>query len=174
MRILENRFDRSWPLYQVSWLVLFCPLSSCGTLIDAQRNHLIRAAQLLMLDSPRRPFALLVLAIIPLMVRYIYCDVLCFSVYRRHIHARIFNFNRFQGWAAELEMQMYLGTDESDETIDAKSPGGIVIEALTNIRTVASLTLEEERATEYKKALEKEDLHAIRNSATKGGSLVAS
>lgn len=64
---------------------------------------------------------------------------------------------------------MYLGTDESDEeTVKTKSPGGIVVEALSNIRTIASLTLEEDRATEYKKALEREDPHVIRNGATKG------
>jgi ABC-type multidrug transport system fused ATPase/permease subunit len=68
---------------------------------------------------------------------------------------------------------MYLGVDEADESIDAKSPGGIVIEALSNIRTIASLTLEEERADKYKKSLEKEDAHAIRNSATKGSKLTA-
>lgn len=68
-------------------------------------------------------------------------------------------------------MEMYLGSDgPDDDSIAANSPGGIVVEALSNIRTVASLTLEEERAAEYAHALELEDPHAIRNNITKGES----
>ena len=68
-------------------------------------------------------------------------------------------------------MEMYLGSDDpDDDAITANSPGGIVVEALSNIRTVASLTLEEERATEYARALAMEDPHAVRNNITKGES----
>lgn len=64
---------------------------------------------------------------------------------------------------------MYYGEDEGgDEEVDAKSPGGIVIEALSNIRTVASLNLEEERTAEYAYALEKEDPHPIKSNIVKG------
>ena len=63
---------------------------------------------------------------------------------------------------------MYYGTDDSAENVDANSPGAIVLEALSNIRTVASLTLEEERVAEYARALEKEDPHPIRSNVTKG------
>jgi hypothetical protein len=68
-----------------------------------------------------------------------------------------------------MEMQMYYGEDEGDdEEVDSNSPGGIVIEALSNIRTVASLNLEEQRAAEYAYALEKEDPHPIKSNVTKG------
>ena len=70
-------------------------------------------------------------------------------------------------------MQMYLGDNfSSDDVVDANSPGGIVVESLSDIRTVASLTLEDERAAEYAHALEKEDPHAIRNNMTKGQSSI--
>lgn len=66
-------------------------------------------------------------------------------------------------------MQLYYGEDEGDdEDIDAKSPGGIVIESVSNIRTVASLTLEEERVEEYEHALAKEDPHPLRTNTIKG------
>ena len=66
---------------------------------------------------------------------------------------------------------MYWGEDEGDDgDVDVNSPGGIVIEALTNIRTVASLTLEEQRATSYEQALEREVPHPHRNNLLKGES----
>lgn len=76
---------------------------------------------------------------------------------------------KFQAFGAEMEMAMYYGEDEGDDkVIDASSPGGIVIEVLSNIRAVASLTLEEERASTYKAALEREDPHPLRSNVTKG------
>lgn len=69
-----------------------------------------------------------------------------------------------------MEMRTYLGEDEGDaDQIDEHSPGGIVIETLSDIRTVASLTLEESRAIEFADALSKEDPHPIRNKIVKGG-----
>lgn len=68
-----------------------------------------------------------------------------------------------------MEMKMYMGTDEGDdEHIDEHSPGGIVIETLSNIRTIASLTLEEKRGAEYLQALVDEDPRPIRNNVIKG------
>ena len=68
-----------------------------------------------------------------------------------------------------MEMQLYYGEDEGDDAeVDANSPGAIVIESVSNIRTVASLNLEEERAAEYANALEKEDPHPIRSNMIKG------
>jgi hypothetical protein len=68
-----------------------------------------------------------------------------------------------------MEMKMYMGADEGDdEHIDERSPGGIVIETLSNIRTVASLTLEEKRAAEYLQALVDEDPRPIRTNVVKG------
>ena len=67
-----------------------------------------------------------------------------------------------------MEMQLYYGEDEGDATkVDASSPGAIVIEAVSNIRTVASLSLEQERVTKYARALEQEDLYPIKTSIIK-------
>lgn len=68
-----------------------------------------------------------------------------------------------------MEMKTYLGEDEGDANhIGEHSPGGIVIETLADIRTVASLTLESQRAEEYADALAKEDFHPFRNKIAKG------
>jgi hypothetical protein len=68
-----------------------------------------------------------------------------------------------------MEMKTYLGEDEVDDsTMDEHSPGGIVLESLSNIRTVASLTLEMERCEEYDAALKAENPHPIRSNLTKG------
>jgi len=70
-----------------------------------------------------------------------------------------------------MEMKLYYGEDEGDdEQIDANSPGAIVIESVSNIRTVASLNLEDERAMEYVEALKKEDPHPARTNMIKGTS----
>lgn len=59
------------------------------------------------------------------------------------------------GVATAMEMQKMLGTDESSDDKDdsMNSPGGILIETLLNIRTVAALTLEEQRYRDYENAL---------------------
>jgi hypothetical protein len=68
-----------------------------------------------------------------------------------------------------MEMKIYMGADEGDDKyIDEHSPGGIVIETLSNIRTVASLTLEEKRAAEYLQALVDEDPRPIPTNVVKG------
>jgi ABC-type multidrug transport system fused ATPase/permease subunit len=89
----------------------------------------------------RRPFALLTLAILP-----------------------------FMAFGAEMEMQMYMGDDQGDDDTDApeNSPGSIVIETMTSIRTIASLTLEDHRAQEYHHALELTDSHSLCTNFIKG------
>ena len=88
----------------------------------------------------RRPFALLCLGIIP-----------------------------FLAFGAEMEMAMYLGEDEADvETAHQSSPGGILLETLANMRTVASLTLENKRAAEFSQALYDESPHALLSHVKKG------
>jgi ATP-binding cassette subfamily B (MDR/TAP) protein 1 len=76
----------------------------------------------------------------------------------------------FLAFGAEMEMKTYLGEDEgdADDEPDKSSPGGIAIETLSNIRTVASLTLEESRAAEYKEALAREDPFPVRTSIATG------
>jgi hypothetical protein len=67
-------------------------------------------------------------------------------------------------------MQMYVtGEDEGDDTVeDEHSPGGIVVESLLNVRTIASLTMEEGKLEEYREALHQQDAHPLRNNCIKG------
>jgi hypothetical protein len=60
--------------------------------------------------------------------------------------------------------------DLDDAKQSANSPGGIAVESLSNIRTVASLTLEEERVHAYSRALARESPHGLRTSLLKGSS----
>ena len=57
---------------------------------------------------------------------------------------------------------------KEDEDPKANSSAGIVVESLSNIRTVAALTIEEERLQQFDEALEKEDPHPLRTNAIKG------
>lgn len=71
------------------------------------------------------PFALLAIACVPLM-----------------------------GFATSIEMKQMLGSDEgADGADELNSPGGIIVETLLNMRTVAALTLEEQRYADYESAL---------------------
>jgi hypothetical protein len=68
-----------------------------------------------------------------------------------------------------MEMRTYLGEDDvDDKAMDEHSPGGIVFESLSNIRTVASLTVEAERCEEYDKALQAENSRPLLNNLIKG------
>jgi hypothetical protein len=68
-----------------------------------------------------------------------------------------------------MEMRTYIGEDEvEDKEMDEHSPVGIVHESLSNIRTVASLTLETERSDEYDAALIAEDPNPVRSTVMKG------
>ena len=80
-----------------------------------------------------------------------------------------------QAFGSEMEMQLYYGEDEGDvNKVDASSPGAIVIEAVSNIRTVAALSLEEERVSKYARALEEEDPHPLKTNIVKGTLFVGS
>ena len=75
------------------------------------------------------------------------------------------------GFGAAMEMKIYMGEDEENEDQDddlRNSPSGIVVESLVNIRTVASLSIEETRSTEYAEALRKEDPHPLKSACLKG------
>lgn len=70
-----------------------------------------------------------------------------------------------------MEMKMYMkGEDEGDDDMldDEHSPGGIVIESLLNIRTVASLTLENTKLRGYHDALLAENRKPLLNNLLKG------
>jgi hypothetical protein len=58
--------------------------------------------------------------------------------------------------------------EKEDEDPKANSSAGIVVESLSNIRTVASLTIEEEKLKQFDEALVREDPHPIRTNAIKG------
>jgi ATP-binding cassette subfamily B (MDR/TAP) protein 1 len=71
-----------------------------------------------------------------------------------------------------LEIQTMMG-DVSEGKIDAddlppNSSGGVMVESLLNVRTVASLTIEEERLKAYQGALNREEAHPIGNTILKG------
>lgn len=75
----------------------------------------------------------------------------------------------FMAFGAEMEMKMYMGQpDEVEQKDDENSPGGIVVETLLNMRTVASLTAETGRNAEYECALRKEDPHPFQSNFIKG------
>lgn len=62
-----------------------------------------------------------------------------------------------------------MGKDEGAyKQEDENSPGGIVIESVSNIRTVASLVLEEKRSKQYNDALLREDPNSLLMNALKG------
>mmetsp|Transcript_10425 Transcript_10425/g.19043 ORF Transcript_10425/g.19043 Transcript_10425/m.19043 type:complete len:442 (-) Transcript_10425:697-2022(-) len=75
----------------------------------------------------------------------------------------------FMSIGKALEIKAFMGEDE-DETEDPKanSSAGIVVESLSNIRTVAALTIEGKRLEQFEKAMEREDPHPIRTNAIKG------
>jgi len=81
----------------------------------------------------------------------------------------------FLGFGAHMEMQMYTGEDDgSEERADNESgPGAIVVETLLNIRTVASLTIENIRFQEYANALGSEGSTGIKINALKGAAIAS-
>ena len=72
------------------------------------------------------------------------------------------------GFGAMAEMRLYYGEDEVHGKEDENSPGGIVVETLLNMRTVASLTIEKQRSNEYKDALEKEHPDLVKSNVIRG------
>ena len=71
-------------------------------------------------------------------------------------------------FGAEMEMKMYMGEVEIAEDEDEHSSGAIAVETLTNIRTVASLSAEQERVHEFDAALRTEDPNSLRANVIKG------
>eukprot|EP00536_Pseudo-nitzschia_multiseries_P008603 jgi/Psemu1/325283/estExt_fgenesh1_pg.C_2200020 len=72
------------------------------------------------------------------------------------------------GKGAEAEQRMYMGEDMDTGDDDGKSSGIIVIESLSNIRTVASLSLEDARSKQYAVALHNEDPTPVKSNWIKG------
>ena len=86
----------------------------------------------------------------------------------------------FMGFATEIEMKTFLGADEGDAnrvSIEGlNSPGGILVETLLNIKTVASLNLEKERYSDYCRSLTANEptrvFVALKAGSTSGLSMV--
>lgn len=77
----------------------------------------------------------------------------------------------FMSVGKALEIQTYMGDDlgvKTTEELPPNSSGGIIVESLLNIRTVASLTIEEERLKEYEAAVTREDANPMRQIVLKG------
>eukprot|EP00536_Pseudo-nitzschia_multiseries_P017972 jgi/Psemu1/227243/e_gw1.1993.2.1 len=74
----------------------------------------------------------------------------------------------FMAFGAEAEQRMYMGEDMDTGDDDGKSSGIIVIESLSNIRTVASLSLEDARSKQYAVALHNEDPTPVKSNWIKG------
>lgn len=75
----------------------------------------------------------------------------------------------FMAFGAEAEQKMFMGEDESSGE-DEKNSSIIVIESLTNIRTVASLSLEASRSEQFALALQHEDPTPLLTNSIKGAS----
>ena len=80
------------------------------------------------------------------------------------------------GYATSVEMAQFLGEDEgnddgkadSNKQSELSSPGGIVVETLLNFRTVAALTLEEQRMMNYADALDSEQPSMVKGGFVAG------
>lgn len=77
----------------------------------------------------------------------------------------------FMAMGAEVKMKMIRGEDEGVEDDATDAPGTVVVESLVNIRTVASLTIEEDKSREYSIALRKKDPNPLRTNFLAGCAL---
>jgi ATP-binding cassette, subfamily B (MDR/TAP), member 1 len=75
----------------------------------------------------------------------------------------------FMSLGKALEIQTFMGEDmKEDEDPKANSSAGIVVESLSNIRTIAALTIENERLEQFDAALTREDPHPVKTNFIKG------
>lgn len=76
----------------------------------------------------------------------------------------------FMSFGAYIEMKMYIGEDAAaDDVMEGEdTSGSIVVETLTSIRTVASLSIERMRANEYIRAINLESPSSLKSNALKG------
>jgi ATP-binding cassette, subfamily B (MDR/TAP), member 1 len=74
------------------------------------------------------------------------------------------------GFATSLEMKKMLGEDigEQDDAEGLNTPGGVLVETLLNIRTVAALALEETRYDDYEKAIERAEIDSKQEALVSG------
>jgi ATP-binding cassette subfamily B (MDR/TAP) protein 1 len=76
----------------------------------------------------------------------------------------------FSAFGAFMEVKMYTGEDEGVEVLKEgeDSAGGILVETISNIRTVVSLSLEHLRSAEYVNALNHENPSSVKSNLLKG------
>jgi ABC-type multidrug transport system, ATPase and permease components len=76
----------------------------------------------------------------------------------------------FLGFGSYMRMKMFMGEDEGSVVPKEgeDSAGGIIVETLLSIRTVASLAIEHLRATEYESALKRENPSSMKINLLKG------
>ena len=74
------------------------------------------------------------------------------------------------GAATSIEMKKMYGEEDSggDGQDELNSPGGIAVETLINIRTVAALTLEQQRYIDYEKALDRDGTNYVKEGFLSG------
>jgi ATP-binding cassette subfamily B (MDR/TAP) protein 1 len=76
------------------------------------------------------------------------------------------------GFATSLEMKQMLGEDEGSgdagDQDELHSPGGILVETLLNIRTVAALNLQDQREKDFDRALTEAQPNFIRSCVLAG------
>eukprot|EP00555_Chaetoceros_dichaeta_P005582 CAMPEP_0198258458 /NCGR_PEP_ID=MMETSP1447-20131203/7876_1 /TAXON_ID=420782 /ORGANISM="Chaetoceros dichaeta, Strain CCMP1751" /LENGTH=1270 /DNA_ID=CAMNT_0043945579 /DNA_START=240 /DNA_END=4052 /DNA_ORIENTATION=- len=83
----------------------------------------------------------------------------------------------FMGFATAIDLKRQFGEDLGDDKKDGEtSAGGVAVETLLNVRTVASLNLEESRYDDYSKAIDAEGesslLTSLSTAATGGLSVL--
>jgi ATP-binding cassette subfamily B (MDR/TAP) protein 1 len=76
----------------------------------------------------------------------------------------------FMSFGAYMEMKMYIGEDAAadDKMQGENSSGSIVVETLMSIRTVAALSIERMRSSEYERAINLESPSSLKSNAMKG------
>jgi ATP-binding cassette subfamily B (MDR/TAP) protein 1 len=76
----------------------------------------------------------------------------------------------FMGFGAYMEMKMYMGEDDAeDEKVELEgNSGGIVVETLMSMRTVAALSIERMRSDEYVRAINIESPNSLKSNLLKG------
>ena len=86
----------------------------------------------------------------------------------------MYSFDPFKSLAiaAKIRMKAMFGTDLGGNRLatDATSPGGIAMESLLNIKTIASLNLERERYHQFQSSIEREEGKPYLSSLKAGSS----
>jgi ATP-binding cassette, subfamily B (MDR/TAP), member 1 len=74
------------------------------------------------------------------------------------------------GFATSIHMKQMLGEDEgvTNDEDGRNSPGGVLVETLLNMRTVAALTLEQQRYKDYETALIQSEPNVVMDSLSGG------